>query len=67
MASCRAWIVTDEVQVVGDSGLACYLQGMSGTRSPNLGGVVISEVVRDREVEKALWARDSSLVKNLNI
>jgi len=65
MASCRAWIVTDEVQVVGDSGLACYLQGMSGTRSPNLGGaklgVVISEDVR--EVEKALWARGSSFCK----
>jgi len=31
MTSCRAWIVTDEVQVVGDSELACLLQSMSGS------------------------------------
>ena len=52
MSSVRL-IVTDVVQVVGSSGLACCLQGMSRTRSPNPESirakldVVLSGVVRD--------------------
>ena len=58
-ASSVRLIVTDVVQVVGSSGLACCLQGMSRTSSPNPESirpkldVVLSGFARDPQ--KACW------------
>ena len=69
-ASSVRLIVTDVVQVVGSSGLACCLQGMSRTSSPNPESirakldVVLSGVARDPQ--KTCWEGFLRVLKNLD-
>ena len=69
-ASSVRLIVTDVVQVVGSSGLACCLQGMSRTSSPNPESirakldVVLSGVARDPLC--TCWEGILRVLKNLD-